>query len=152
MSPVSAARRAGRGLFLGLTVKSRSLRPYAGLGDIWRMVARSAYTQLKHSPLLLAGTLLGMALLYLLPPLLALAWPWQGAALPGLLGLAGWIAMAIAWVPTLRLYGLAPWRGLLLPLAAALYTAMTFDSARRHWQGRGAAWKGRVAAGNRPPA
>lgn len=141
------ARRQGLGLWLGLAEESRSLRPYAGLGEIWRMVARSAYTQLHHNPLLLAGTLPGMLLLYLAPPLLALAWPWHGETLAALLGLAAWLLMAAAEAPTLRLYGLSPFRGLLLPLAGLLYALMTLDSARRHWLGRGATWKGRVAAG-----
>ena len=48
-----------------------SLRPYPGFGDIRRMVARSAYDQLNYSPLLLAGTVIGMLLTYLMPPLLA---------------------------------------------------------------------------------
>lgn len=141
------ARREGRGIWLGLTAESRSLRPYRGLGEIWRMVARSAYTQLRHNPLLLLGTLLGMLLLYVVPPLLALSWPWHGQAVAGGLALAAWLLMALSEGPTLRLYGLSPLRGLLLPLAGFLYSLMTFDSARRHWQGRGATWKGRVAAG-----
>ncbi|MEO1191420.1 MAG: glycosyltransferase [Pseudomonadota bacterium] len=141
------ARQAGRGLYLGLTLRSRSLRPYTGLGEIWRMVARSAYTQLRYQPLLLLGTLLGMVLLYLAPPLLALGGLLSGAWLLAALGGLAWLLMAISWVPTLRLYDVSPWRGLLLPVAGALYTAMTFDSARRHWQGKGAAWKGRVGAG-----
>jgi len=150
------AQRRDLGIWLGLAdaepaAVSRSLRPYDGLGEIWRMVARSAYTQLRHSPLLLLGTLLGMLLLYLVPPLLALAWPWHGEALAGGLAVAAWLLMAASELPTLRLYGLAPPRALLLPLAGLLYSAMTLDSARRHWQGRGATWKGRVAAGKVGP-
>ncbi len=147
-----AARKAGRGLYLGLTLKSRSIRPYEGLADIWQMVARSAYTQLRYNPLLLLGTLLGMTLLYLLPPLLVLTLPLHGDALAAGLSLVTWLLMALAWTPTLRLYDLPVWRGLLLPLAGVLYTAMTFDSARRHWLGKGAAWKGRIGAGKSPAA
>ncbi len=142
-----AARRQGLGIWLGLAETSHSLRPYSGLGEIWRMVARSAFTQLRYSSLLLLGTLLGMLLLYLVPPLLALTWPWHGSALAGSLALGAWSLMALSELPTLRLYGLAPLRALLLPLAGLLYTLMTLDSARRHWGGRGATWKGRVAAG-----
>lgn len=138
--------RPGRGrLYLGLTSAAVSLRPYEGLGGVWRMVARSAYTQLKHSPLLLAGTLLGMVLIYLAGPLLALTLPWHGDAGAALLGLLVWGLMAFAFLPTLRLYALPPGFALLLPLAGALYAAMTFDSALAHWRGRGGAWKGRVA-------
>lgn len=141
------ARREGRGIWVGLTEGSRSLRPYRGLGEIWRMVARSAYTQLHRNPLLLLGTLLGMALLYLAPPALLLTWPWHGDGVAALLGLAAWLAMALAEAPTLRLYRRPPLEGLLLPLAGLLYSAMTVDSALRHWRGQGGRWKGRVAAG-----
>jgi hypothetical protein len=146
-----AARRQGLGIWLGLAEGSRSLRPYRGLGEIWRMVARSAFTQLRHSPLLLLGTVAGMVLLYLVPPALALTWPWHGQALAGGLALAAWLALALSEVPTLRLYRLSPLRALLLPAAGLLYTLMTLDSARRHWAGRGATWKGRVAAGKVGP-
>lgn len=141
------ALRQNRGIWLGLTRKSRSLRPYRGLNEIWRMVARSAYTQLRHQPLLLLGTLAGMALIYLVPPLLLLTLPWHEDLPAALLGLAAWILMAVAMGPTQRLYGQSWLWGLSLPLAALLYSAMTFDSARRHWLGRGGTWKGRVAAG-----
>src|SRR6185369_12146107 len=87
---------------LMLTERVRSLRPYARIGEIRRMVARSAYAQLRFSPLLLAGTLAGMALTYLAPPLLALL----GSGLTRLLGFAAWAAMAYAFQPTLRFYRL----------------------------------------------
>ncbi len=132
------------GIWLGLDREARSIRPYSGLGQVWDMVARSAYTQLRHSPLLLAGTLLGMVLTYLVPPLLLLSWPWHREALPAGLGGFTWLLMAFSLVPTLRLYGQPLWFAPLLPVAAALYSAMTFDSAWRHWHGRGGRWKGRV--------
>jgi hopene-associated glycosyltransferase HpnB len=141
------ARRQNRGLWVGLTKKSHSLRPYRGLGEIWLMVARSAYTQLRHAPLLLLGTLLGMALLYLAPLAVLATVVWHQDLAAALLGLTSWILMAVAIGPTQRLYGQSWLWGLSLPLAALLYTAMTFDSARRHWLGRGGTWKGRVAAG-----
>lgn len=142
-----AARQESRGLWVGLTRKSCSLRPYRGLGEIWLMVARSAFTQLRHSPLLLLGTLAGMTLLYLVGPALALLWPWHGNTIAALLGLAAWLLMAVAMVPTERLYGQAWLWGATLPLAGLFYSAMTFDSARRHWLGQGGTWKGRVGAG-----
>jgi hypothetical protein len=110
-------------------------------------VARSAYTQLRCSLPRLAGAVLGMLVLHLAPPLAALL---GGLARdPALLrlGLAGWLAMAVAYAPTLWLYRRSPHWGLALPAAALLYTAMTVDSARRHWQGRGGEWKGRVDGG-----
>ena len=140
-------RPGGGRLFLALTSAAESLRPYEGLGGVWRMVARSAYTQLRHSPLLLLGTLLGMALVYLLAPAIALTFPWHGAGLPAALGSVVWAVMAGAFLPTLRLYQQPRAFALLLPLAGLLYAAMTLDSALAHWRGRGGAWKGRVVGG-----
>lgn len=145
---IQDARRPGsNGLWLGLADGSRSIRVYDTLGEIWNMVARTAYTQLRHSPWLLAGTLLGMTVLYLVPPigavLGAITQSWTAAGL----GLAAWSALSFAFLPTLRLYrrplALAP----LLPLAGLLYSLMTVSSALRHWRGRGGQWKGRAQAG-----
>jgi len=142
VKPIARAR--DRGIWLGLADHSRSLRPYRDLKSIWDMVARSAYTQLRTSPLLLAGTLLGMALTYLAPPLALLAWPWHGSNLAAVAGGAAWALMAAAFLPTLLLYRQPPWLAALLPVGALLYSVMTVDSARRHWRGRGGAWKGRM--------
>ena len=149
-------KRAGGRCWLGLTTDVVSMRPYDRLADIWDMVARSAYTQLRYSLALTAGVVLGLAWLYLLPPAAAIAGlallasgaaavaaAWLAAA-----GLAGWLLMAASYVPMLRLYRLSPLRGPTLPLIAAMYAAMTADSARRHHRGRGGEWKGRVI----PPA
>jgi hopene-associated glycosyltransferase HpnB len=139
-------KRNGGRTWLGLSHEARSLRPYSGLTEIWDMVARSAYTQLRHSPLLLAGTLAGMLTTYLVPPLaVVLAWP-LGAPWAGLLGLAAWAIMSFTLLPTLRFYGQPLIFAPALPLAALLYSAMTLDSAMRHWRGRGGAWKGRTLA------
>lgn len=142
IKPVAKAR--GHRTWVGLTESARSIRPYDRLGEIWRMVARSAYTQLKHSPLLLLGTLLGMVFTYLVPPLALLTLPWHGDSGAAALGLVTWLLMAVAAWPTFKLYHQPRWRTLLLPVAALLYSAMTLDSAIGHWRGRGAAWKGRV--------
>ncbi len=109
-------------------------------------MARSAYTQLRTSPLVLAGTLLAMALTYLVPPLALLAWLWHGSTPTAIAGGAAWVLMAAAFLPTLRLYRQPPWLAALLPVSALLYFLMTVDSAWRHWRGRGGAWKGRMAA------
>lgn len=139
--------KAGGPIWLGFAGEERSLRPYTGLREIWEMVARSAYTQLDHSPWLLAGTLIGLLLVYAAPPLLLLLAPLHGDLLGALLGGTAWIAMAATFLPTLSLYGRrTPW-AFALPVAGALYAAMTLDSARRHWCGRGAVWKGRAQAG-----
>jgi hopene-associated glycosyltransferase HpnB len=142
-SLAAAVQQTGGALWLGLSTRSRSVRPYDSLETIWSMVARTAYTQLRYSPALLAGTVAGMALLYVVPPAAtvggALARRWD-VALPGALA---WATMSLAYAPTLELYRVPRLRALALPLAAALYTAMTLDSARRHARGRGGTWKGR---------
>jgi hopene-associated glycosyltransferase HpnB len=143
--------------WLGVTRQVVSVRPYPGLASLWQMVARSAYTQLLYSPLVLAGTLAGLLFLYLLPPagavtgLVALlaggpAGPAGGgpAALAAGAGLAGWALMSLSYLPLLRLYRLSPLRAPGLPLIALLYAAMTADSARRYYAGRGAEWRGRT--------
>jgi hypothetical protein len=135
------------------------VRPYPKLADLWQMVARSAYIQLRYSPWLLAGTVAGLAFLYLLPPAGAIAGiaalatgaatgaASTAAALTAGAGLAGWALMSLTYLPMLRLYRLSPLRAPGLPLIALLYLAMTVDSARRHYAGRGAEWKGRTDRG-----
>jgi hopene-associated glycosyltransferase HpnB len=137
---------------MGLTRQVVSVRPYRGLASLWQMVARSAYTQLRYSPALLAGTLLGLLFLYALPPagaITGLAFLLAGgsgrlALLTFGAGLAGWTLMSASFVPMLRLYRLSPLRAPGLPLIALLYAAMTADSARRHYAGLGAQWRGRT--------
>src|SRR5947209_1495708 len=137
--------------WLGVTREVVSVRPYPGLASLWQMVARSAYTQLRYSPALLAGTLLGLLFLYALPPagtiagLVALeASRGSPAAVAFGAGLAGWALMSLSFLPLLRLYRLSPLRAPGLPLIALLYAAMTADSARRHYAGLGAQWRGRT--------
>ena len=146
-------RQRGRS-WLGLTRQVVSVRPYPGLASLWQMVARSAYTQLRYSPAVLAGTLTGLLFLYALPPagavigLVALLAGGAGpapAALAAGAGLAGWALMSLSYLPMLRLYRLSPLRAPGLPLIALLYAAMTADSARRHYAGRGAEWRGRTS-------
>jgi hopene-associated glycosyltransferase HpnB len=129
-------------IWLGLTERVRSIRPYPKAHDIRRMVARSAYAQLRYSPLLLAGTVLGMALTYLAPPLLAIV----AGGFAQLAGLAAYALMAIAFVPTLRFYRLSPAWALALPAIAFWYMLYTLDSAYQYARGRGGRWKGRVQA------
>jgi hypothetical protein len=110
------------------------------------MIARSAYTQLRHSPAVLLGTVLGLLAVYVLPPALLVGGVIAGSRAAAGLGAAAWLIMSATYVPMLRFYRLGWWRAPLLPAVALLYTAMTVDSARRHYAGRGAEWKGRVAA------
>jgi hopene-associated glycosyltransferase HpnB len=142
--------------WLGLTTSAVSVRPYPRLSGLWDMIARSAYTQLRYSPAMLAATIVGLLWLYALPPAAAvggLAWLAAGGGTgPGLTGagwlaaagLAGWVIMAVSYLPILRLYRLSPVRALGLPVIALMYAAMTVDSARRYHAGRGGAWKGRT--------
>jgi hopene-associated glycosyltransferase HpnB len=136
-------KRSGGRIWLGLAEQVRSVRPYPGLAELWHMIARSAYTQLRHSPLLLTGTVLGLALVFLAPPAVTITAALTGQVPALLAGAAAWLAMAVSYVPTLRHYGRPVITAPLLPITALLYTAMTLDSARRHWIGRGATWKGR---------
>ncbi|MDJ0703038.1 MAG: glycosyltransferase [Leptolyngbyaceae cyanobacterium MO_188.B28] len=133
-------------IWLGLTQSTRSLRPYPSLQTIWDMVARTAYTQLGYSPLLLLGTVLGMGLVYLVSPVGAVWGVIAGDWGVAIAGLAGWLLMALAYWPTLRLYRCSPLLAFCLPAISFLYTLMTLDSALRHWRGQGGAWKGRVYA------
>ncbi|MBW4575827.1 MAG: glycosyltransferase [Aphanothece sp. CMT-3BRIN-NPC111] len=135
------------GIWLGLSRLTHSLRPYPSLSSIWDMVARTAFTQLNYSPWLLLGTLIGMTLIYLVPPVGVILGGLTGNWLIMSLSLAIWLLMAIAYLPTLRLYGCSPLLAFCLPAIALLYTLMTLDSAWRHWQKRGGAWKGRVYPG-----
>jgi len=131
-------------IWLGLSRDNWSLRPYDRLETIWNMVARTAYTQLNYNPLLLLGTLVGMGLVYLTAPVgLFLGAIWGNPYLISL-GALTWALMAIAYGPTLKLYGRSPLWGLALPLIGLLYALMTVDSAWRHWRGQGGGWKGRV--------
>ena len=137
--------------WLGLSRQVVSVRPYPGLASLWQMVARSAYTQLRYSPVMLAGTLTGLLFLYALPPagaiagLVAVLAGGDGTAALALgAGLAGWALMSLSYLPMLRLYRLSPLRAPGLPLTALLYAAMTADSARRHYAGLGAEWRGRT--------
>jgi hopene-associated glycosyltransferase HpnB len=129
-------------IWLGLTERVTSLRPYPRLSDVGRMVSRSAYDQLHYSPLLLGGTVLGMALTFLAPPLLTLL----SSGLPQILGAIAWTLMALAVQPMLRFYRVSPLWGLAMPAIALAYMAFTLASAYEHVRGRGGAWKGRVQA------
>src|SRR5581483_6303152 len=104
-----------RPIWLGLTRSAVSRRDNRRLRDVWDMVARTAYTQLRHSPLLLAGTVVGMTFIYLLGPALFLTWPAHREAAAGVLGLLAWSLMTLAYAPTLWLYGRGWWQGLALP-------------------------------------
>jgi hopene-associated glycosyltransferase HpnB len=139
----AAIKESGGVIRLDLAAETVSLRPYEW-ADLWRMIARSAYTQLRYSPAMLAGTVIGLSWIFLAPPVLAVGTGLSG--LSGIAALCAWGLMAISYLPMLRFYRLSPFWSPFLPLIALFYLGATVDSARRHWQGRGGQWKGRVQA------
>ncbi|MFF2847813.1 glycosyltransferase [Streptomyces sp. NPDC058001] len=141
-----AVKGSGGHIWLGLAERVDSVRPYPRLRDLWRMVSRSAYAQLRHQPLLLLGTVLGLALVYLVPPVAFCAGVVTDNWLPVLLGGLAWLVMTATYIPMLRYYRQTLWLAPLLPVTAFLYLLMTVDSAVQHYRGRGAAWKGRTYA------
>ena len=127
-------------IWLGLTERIRSIRTYPRLGDIRQMIARSAYAQLRYSPILLALAVAGLGLVYVAPPLFALF----GSGLAQALGIASWVLMAVSFAPTLRFYRLPLLWGVALPAICLVYMAFTIDSAHQHARRGGGMWKGRV--------
>ena len=133
---LAAAVKRAAPIWLGHSMLARSIRPYPQVAEIWRMVARSAYVQLRFSPLLLVVSLVGLALLFVVPPVGALA----GQAA----GVLAWAVMAATLLPTLHRFGLSAWRAPLLPLVALFYMAATLWAAIDHHRGRGVTWKRRA--------
>jgi hopene-associated glycosyltransferase HpnB len=134
-----AVKRGGR-IWLGHSSLARSVRAYPTAADIWRMVSRTAYVQLRFSPLLLLATTLAMALTFVMPPYAALF----GHGIARWFGWLAWGAMAAAYQPTLHRYHRSVLWAPCLPLVAAFYMAATIGSAVNHHLGRGVAWKGRA--------
>jgi hopene-associated glycosyltransferase HpnB len=137
---LARAVKAGGSIWLGVTEDTHSVRDYTSFAEIRRMISRTAFTQLRHSALLLAGTILGMAVIYLAPPLLILT----GNPAAAVLGLSAWLLMAISYLPVVRFYRRSLAWAPLLPLVAVFYIVATVDSAVRYWAGRGGVWKDRV--------
>jgi hopene-associated glycosyltransferase HpnB len=139
---LAKALKAHAPIWIGLTEGVHSIRAYPAVADIRRMVARTAYAQLKYSPLLLAGTVFGLAMTYIAPVAFALF----ASGVAQVLGILAWVAMTIAFQPTLHFYRVSPAWGVALPAIAATYMAFTIDSAYQHARGRGGMWKGRAQA------
>jgi len=137
-------KSSGGRIRLSLATETHSIRAYGSVGEIWCMVARTAFHQLNYSVPALAVTIAAMVFLYLLPPVLTIVGLMMGEMPAAAAAVAAWFAMGWAFAPTLYRYGVSPYYGFTLPLAGFLYTLMTLDSARRHWQGRGGEWKGRT--------
>jgi hopene-associated glycosyltransferase HpnB len=134
-----SVKKSGR-IFLGHSALAASIRPYPNFTDIWHMISRTAFTQLRHSAILLILALLGLTLVWLVPPAAALSG--RGDVL--VCGMSAWALSAISYMPTLARYGLNRLWALALPLIAIFYMAATFGSALNYWRGRGARWKDRA--------
>lgn len=140
-------QKTGGRLWLGLADSSYSVRGADSLWPLWQMVKRTAFTQLRYSPVLLFGTILGLGLVFLAPPVLLViglviglkTGAWQVFSM----ALVAYMAMCVAYEPTLRHYRRPKVECFALPVIATLYMAMTFHSAVDHWRGRGSRWKGR---------
>ena len=134
-----SVKRSGA-IFLGHSGLAVSIRPYPTFADIWDMITRTAFTQLRYSPLLLALTLLGLSVVWLAPAAAILCmrgWPFG-------FGLAAFGLAVISYMPTLARYGRNRLWALALPLIALFYMAATLGSALNYWRGRGARWKSRA--------
>ena len=139
----AALKRHRSPIWLGMTHSVRSLRVYASLGDFWNMVARSAFTQLRYSTVwLLAATVL-MTVTLLVPPLGLAAGLATAEPRVALMAGAAWLALAAAYWPVASFYRLPLAWTATLPVAAALFLAMTLSSALRYWRGTRARWKAR---------
>jgi hopene-associated glycosyltransferase HpnB len=137
---LAAAVKPGGGIWLGITDRSRSIRPYDTFAEIGRMISRSAFSQLRHSAPLLAGTIVAMAIIFAAPPFLVLS----RDSLATMLGIGAWALMAFAYMPMLRFYRRSPGWALLLPAIAVFYMGATLHSAWLYWTGKGGEWKGRI--------
>ena len=122
------------------------MRPYDSLKAIWDTIARTAFTQLNYSSLLLFGTLIGMSIFYLAAPVGLILGIYTHNWLLLYIAIFTWLLMTIAYIPTLKLYNLSIIWAFSLPAIAFLYTLMTLDSAVKYYQGKGGAWKGRTYA------
>jgi hopene-associated glycosyltransferase HpnB len=135
-----AVKRSGGRVWLGLTPATVSTRTYERFGDVGAMISRTAFNQLRHSALLLTGTVFGLVVTFLLP----LALLFNGFTLAAILGAIAYGLMTIAYTPMVRFYCLPIWRAALLPVAAFFYMGATIASAIRYWRGVGGNWKGRA--------
>ena len=133
-------KQSGGRIWLGLTTSTRSNRSYSSFAQIGRMISRTAFHQLKHSPLLLLGTILGLLVTYVLPLMLTVS----GSSVAATEGALGWLVMSVLYLPMVRFYGRSWLWACALPLIACFYLWATVDSAVQYWRGKGGEWKGRA--------
>ena len=137
-------KQRDKNIWLGLSKKTISLRPYNNLKVIWDTIARTAFTQLNYSWLLLTGTLIGMFVVYMVAPLSLAIGILTGDYLLIKIAIVTLLLMTVAYIPTIKLYDLPVAWAFSLPAIAFLYTLMTLDSAVKYYRGKGGAWKGRT--------
>ncbi|HTD72779.1 MAG TPA: glycosyltransferase [Steroidobacteraceae bacterium] len=139
---VALAREVKRGgrIFLAHSELAASIRRYPKFADIWRMIARTAFTQLRYSPVLLFGTIAALVIIWLVPP-------WEAVFASGWrfgCAVAACLLAALSYVPTLIRYRRNKLGALALPLIAVFYMGATAASALDYWRGKGASWKNRA--------
>ncbi len=137
-----AVKSRGGRIWMGLTRASVSLRSYGSFAEIRDMIARTAFTQLHYSLVLLIGTLAGLFATFPLAWILFFAYPGEAWLLVD----TAIALMAATFLATVRFYNLSTVWALTLPLAAVFYGYATCVSAARYWLGRGGNWKGRAQA------
>ena len=130
-------------VWLGIAEETHSVRPYGSWRPLWDMISRCAFAQLNYSTGILLSATVGMAVIYLVPPLLVLL---SRETIAIVFGAAAWLGMSLTFLPTLRLYRCPMLVAPLLPAIALFYMAATLASAVQYWRGRGGAWKGRYQA------
>ena len=140
-------KSTGGRIWLGHAARTVSARVYSDWRDIWNMIARTAYVQLKYSPLMLLGCVADMGTIFCVPPLLTLF----AHGLPRVLGFLSWLMMGLAFQPALRRYRRSPLWGIVLPGISLFYLCATVASAFWHYAGRGGGWKNRVYPENPTP-
>lgn len=155
------AKRVGGRLWLGFDSGIVSLRVYQRLRDVWQMVARTAFTQLGHSWILLIVTLMALSIVVVSPPAVigagiidlmvgAEADP-RSATRAIVWALAAWLLMSRSLLPVVRHHGMRGRWAATLPVSGALYALMTVGSAWQHLRGEGPSWRGRRISGTSIP-
>jgi hopene-associated glycosyltransferase HpnB len=137
---LAKAVKRGGAIFLGHSQLAVSIRRYAKASDMWHMISRTAFTQLRHSTLLLLLTIAALSIVWLVPP-------WEAVFGRGWVsgcGLAACLLAALSYIPTLMRYQRNVLWVFALPLTALFYMAATSASAVDYWRGKGASWKNRA--------
>ncbi len=140
----AAIKQRGYNIWLGHGTDSHSIRESAKLVDLWKMVTRTAFTQLNFSYLRLFGAIFGMVIMYAGPVLAVFSGLASGYWPLSVIGAVTWSLMAVTYAPTIRAYGRSPLASLLMPLTAHLFMAMTLHSAWLHLKGSHSGWRGRI--------